>query len=264
MIAVKNVSKTYSTPQAKVQALQDVSLEIEAGDIFGIIGFSGAGKSTLVRCLNRLEEPDAGSITIDGQEITSLDKGRLRLARRKIGMIFQQFNLLDAKTVFENIAFPLEVSGYPKAQIRGRVEEILELVGLQDKANAYPSQLSGGQKQRVALARAFASHPDLLLMDEPFSALDTLTAETSRNLFIDLWKKHRPTTILTTHNLAEAVTLGKYILLLRKLPATVYHWIENPLFDSNGQHSEEEFYRFVRELSDLLRSSNNNPIEAYG
>ena len=128
----------------------------------------------------------------------------------------------------------------------------------------YPSQLSGGQKQRVALARAFASHPDLLLMDEPFSALDTLTAETSRNLFIDLWKKHRPTTILTTHNLAEAVTLGKYILLLCKLPATVYHWIENPLFDSNGQHSEEEFYRFVRELSDLLRSSNNNPIEAYG
>ena len=137
MIAVKNVSKVYSTPQAKVQALQDVSLEIEAGDIFGIIGFSGAGKSTLVRCLNRLEEPDSGSIIIDGQEITALDKGKLRLARRKIGMIFQQFNLLDAKTVFENVAFPLEVSGYPKAQIRARVEEILELVGLQDNPEGY-------------------------------------------------------------------------------------------------------------------------------
>lgn len=137
MIAVKNVSKVYSTPQAKVQALQDVSLEIEAGDIFGIIGFSGAGKSTLVRCLNRLEEPDSGSIIIDGQEITALDKGQLRLARRKIGMIFQQFNLLDAKTVFENVAFPLEVSGYPKTQIRARVEEILELVGLQDNPEGY-------------------------------------------------------------------------------------------------------------------------------
>ncbi|MEM5770861.1 MAG: ATP-binding cassette domain-containing protein, partial [Bacillota bacterium] len=175
MIIVRDVSKTYVTPYDNISALDKVSLQIARGDIFGIIGFSGAGKSTLIRCLNRLEEPDAGTILIDGKDITAMDKTQLRLARRKIGMIFQQFNLLDAKTVYENVAFPLEVSGYPRDRIKSRVEEILTLVGLTNKLNAYPLQLSGGQKQRVGIARALSNEPAVLLSDEATSALDPQT-----------------------------------------------------------------------------------------
>jgi D-methionine transport system ATP-binding protein len=175
MISIRGLSKTYYTPEAKIEAIKNISLDIEKGDIFGIIGFSGAGKSTLIRCLNRLEEPDSGTVTIEGTEITSLSKDELSKARNKIGMIFQQFNLFDSKTVFQNVAFPLEVAGYPKKLIAGRVNEIIELVGLSDKINAYPLQLSGGQKQRVGIARALANEPDVLLSDEATSALDPQT-----------------------------------------------------------------------------------------
>ncbi|ADY57079.1 Phosphonate-transporting ATPase [Syntrophobotulus glycolicus DSM 8271] len=201
MIAIKNLSKTYRTEHLEVKALDNIDLQIEKGSIFGIIGFSGAGKSTLVRCLNRLEEPDSGSVFIEGQEITNLDQKNLRLARRKIGMIFQQFNLFDSMTVYENVAFPLQVAGYPKNQIKGRVHEILQLVYLTDKLNAYPSHLSGGQKQRVGIARALANKPEVLLCDEATSALDPQTTYSILELLKNINEKLQLTIVLITHEL---------------------------------------------------------------
>ena len=201
MIKINNLSKTFNTPYGSIQVLKDINLEIEKGDIFGIIGFSGAGKSTLVRCINRLEEPDEGKIFIEEKEITALKKSELRQARKKIGMIFQQFNLLDSRTVYDNISFSLEVAGYKKGEIKERVEEILELVELTDKRNAYPLQLSGGQKQRVGIARALANNPDVLLSDEATSALDPQTTYSILELLKNINKKLNLTIILITHEL---------------------------------------------------------------
>lgn len=201
MITIENINKTYFTPHASIKALNNINLQIEKGDIFGIIGFSGAGKSTLIRCLNRLEEPDSGTIRIEGQDITAMSKTQLRLARRKIGMIFQQFNLFDAKTVFENVAFPLEVAGFSPKIINSRVMQILDLVGLTDKAKAYPLQLSGGQKQRVGIARALSNEPDVLLSDEATSALDPQTTFSILELLKDINKKMGLTIVLITHEL---------------------------------------------------------------
>ncbi len=201
MIEITNLSKIYNTPYGKITALKNIDLSIEKGDIYGIIGFSGAGKSTLIRCLNRLEEPDTGKITIEGLDINTLDKNALSKSRKKMGMIFQQFNLLDSRTVFDNIGFPLELDGIPKAQIKERVDEILELVELTDKGNAYPSQLSGGQKQRVGIARALANKPDILLSDEATSALDPLTTYSILELLKNINEKLNITIILITHEL---------------------------------------------------------------
>ncbi|MDF2877459.1 MAG: methionine import ATP-binding protein MetN [Clostridia bacterium] len=201
MITISNLSKEYNTPYGKITALKNVNLKISRGDIYGIIGFSGAGKSTLIRCINRLEEPDSGKIEIDNLDITVLDKNKLNESRKKIGMIFQQFNLLDSRTVFDNIAFPLEIDKVPQREIKKRVEEILELVELTDKKDAYPSQLSGGQKQRVGIARALANKPDILLSDEATSALDPLTTFSILELLKDINKKLKITIILITHEL---------------------------------------------------------------
>ncbi len=201
MIDISNLSKVYHTPYGKVTALKDINLSIEKGDIYGIIGFSGAGKSTLIRCLNRLEEPDTGKITIEGLDINSLDKKSLNKTRKKVGMIFQQFNLLDSRTVFDNVGFPLELDKVPKKEIKERVEEILDLVELTDKRNAYPSQLSGGQKQRVGIARALANKPDILLSDEATSALDPLTTYSILELLKDINEKLNITIVLITHEL---------------------------------------------------------------
>ena len=201
MITLSNVSKIYNTPQATITALDNVNLKIEDGDIFGVIGFSGAGKSTLIRCLNRLEEPDSGHIFIGGQDITAMNKQELRLARRKIGMIFQQFNLFDSKTVFDNVAFPLRVAGYSKNKLTNRVREILDLVDLTDKEKAYPLQLSGGQKQRVGIARALSNEPDVLLSDEATSALDPQTTYSILELLKNINQKLGLTIVLITHEL---------------------------------------------------------------
>lgn len=201
MITIQNLNKTFNTPYGKIQVLKDINLEIKKGDIFGIIGFSGAGKSTMIRCLNRLEEPDNGSIIIGGKDITTMNKRELRVARKKIGMIFQNFSLFDSKTVFQNVAFPLEVAGYPRKKIKRRVEEILELVELQDKVSYYPSQLSGGQKQRVGIARALANEPDVLLSDEATSALDPQTTFSILELLKNINKKLNITIVLITHEL---------------------------------------------------------------
>ena len=172
MITLKNVSKTYETKDGTVHALQDVSLTINKGDIFGIIGMSGAGKSTLVRCLNFLERPTSGTVEIEGKDLSALSEKELRMERRGIAMIFQHFNLLMQKNVMDNVCFPLRIAGVSKADARKRAKELLEIVGLSDKAKAYPIQLSGGQKQRVAIARALASNPKILLCDAATSALD--------------------------------------------------------------------------------------------
>ena len=201
MISVKNISKTFNTPTGKVEVLKNVNLEVEDGDIFGVVGFSGAGKSTSIRCLNGLEKVDSGTIIVGENEITKLDRKQLRNARKKIGMIFQQFNLFDSKTVYENIAFPLEISGYKKENIRERVEEILDLVELSEKRDSYPLQLSGGQKQRVGIARALANEPDVLLSDEATSALDPQTTYSILELLRNINKKLNLTIVIITHEL---------------------------------------------------------------
>ena len=177
MIELNHISKDFGNGQRQVHAVRDVSLSIEKGEIFGIIGFSGAGKSTLVRCMNLLERPTAGTVTVDGQELTALATKELRQARKKTGMIFQHFNLMPSRTVFGNVAYPLRGSGLSKADIREKVQRLLDLVEIGDKADAYPRQLSGGQKQRVAIARALIHNRSILLVDEGTSALDQKNAD---------------------------------------------------------------------------------------
>ncbi|WP_347489240.1 methionine ABC transporter ATP-binding protein [Desulfoscipio sp. XC116] len=201
MIKIKDLSKIYITPGQKIIALDKASLTVDKGEIFGIIGLSGAGKSTLIRCINMLETPTEGSIIVDGQEITSLDKRGLRVARQKIGMIFQHFNLLSSRTVFENVMFPLEIARVPRQDAAKRVRELLELVGLADKAGAFPSQLSGGQKQRVGIARALANDPKILLSDEATSALDPQTTRSILKLLRDINRQLNLTILLITHDM---------------------------------------------------------------
>lgn len=201
MIRIEALSKVFKDKNNNVHALKDISMNIEKGDIFGIIGLSGAGKSTLVRCINRLEEPTAGKVYIDDTDITSLDKAALAAMRRRIGMIFQHFNLLSRKNCSKNIAFPLEISGYQKDQINVRVAELLELVDLKDKSRAYPSQLSGGQKQRIAIARALATKPDILLCDEATSALDPNTTKSILKLLKTINESLGITIVIITHQM---------------------------------------------------------------
>ncbi|MFY9140070.1 MAG: methionine ABC transporter ATP-binding protein [Thermacetogeniaceae bacterium] len=201
MIEVKHLTKIYKTPSQEILALDDVSLQVEDGEIFGIIGLSGAGKSTLIRCINMLEKPTSGTVIINGVEITALEPHELRTARQKIGMIFQHFNLLSSRNVFDNVMFPLEIAGVPKKEAAERVMELLELVGLADKADAYPAQLSGGQKQRVGIARALANSPQLLLSDEATSALDPQTTRSILGLLKDINKRFNLTILLITHDM---------------------------------------------------------------
>lgn len=201
MIELKNLTKTFKTSEGVVHAVDDVNVTIQDGEVFGIIGFSGAGKSTLVRCINLLERPTSGSVLINGVDLVRLSSTQLREARRKIGMIFQQFNLLEQRSVAANIRYPLEIAGVPKAQANARVTELLDLVGLRDKANAYPAQLSGGQKQRVAIARALAPKPEILLCDEATSALDPITTKSILDLLKSVNEKLGVTIVVITHEM---------------------------------------------------------------
>ena len=201
MIKISHVEKIYNAPSGKVHALRGIDLEIAKGEIYGIIGLSGAGKSTLVRCINMLERPTAGSVIVDGQDMMKLSEDELRGARKNIGMIFQHFNLLTTKTVYDNVAFPLTLTGTPSAEIAKKVEPLLELVGLKDKAKQFPSQLSGGQKQRVGIARALASDPKILLCDEATSALDPQTTKSILALIKDVNKKFALTVVVITHEM---------------------------------------------------------------
>lgn len=201
MIHIQHLSKTYATSRGRFEALRDVSLHIEQGEVFGIIGPSGAGKSTLVQCINLLERPDSGTITIGGTELTGLGEAALRQQRRRIGMVFQGFNLLARRTVYGNVALPLEIAGVPGAEIPARVERLLALVGLAHLRDSYPSQISGGQKQRVGIARALANDPDVLLSDEATSALDPETTHNILALLRDINQKTGVTVIMITHQM---------------------------------------------------------------
>ncbi|WP_128894008.1 methionine ABC transporter ATP-binding protein [Longirhabdus pacifica] len=201
MINLTNVSKEYIVVKKKVNALSEINLCIKKGEIFGIIGYSGAGKSTLVRCMNLLEKPSTGQVEIGGVDLTALPSAKLQSERKKIGMIFQHFNLLSSKTIFENVAFPLRLNKVPKKMIQNRVDELLQLVGLEDHRNKYPSQLSGGQKQRVGIARALANQPDVLLCDEATSALDPQTTQSILELLLDIQRKLKLTIVIITHEM---------------------------------------------------------------
>ncbi|WP_108652529.1 methionine ABC transporter ATP-binding protein [Dongshaea marina] len=201
MIELKNIHKSYQQGNQSVEALRGIDIHIQPGEIFGIIGRSGAGKSTLVRCINLLETPTSGDVILDGVALNQLNAKQLRLERQQIGKVFQHFNLLQSRTVSGNVAFPLELIKQPKEQINNRVNELLELVGLQDKANAYPSELSGGQKQRVAIARALAAEPKVLLCDEATSALDPETTQQILSLLKEINQRLGVTIILVTHEM---------------------------------------------------------------
>ena len=202
IIKIKNLGKIFQTKSGPVQALGSVDLEIHQGEIFGIIGLSGAGKSTLVRCINFLERPTAGTVIVDGKDLGTLSPKELGVARRNMGMIFQQFNLLMQRTTLDNVCFPLELTGIPKRKARIRAKELLEIVGLGDKLKSYPVQLSGGQKQRVAIARALATNPKVILCDEATSALDPTTTASILELLKELNKKLGITIIIITHEMS--------------------------------------------------------------
>ncbi|KJF96709.1 methionine ABC transporter ATP-binding protein MetN [Photobacterium leiognathi] len=201
MIEIKQLNKVFYQGDKAINALSDINLTIQQGTIFGVIGSSGAGKSTLIRCVNLLERPSNGHVIVDGVDLTTLSNQKLTLARRKIGMIFQHFNLLSSRTVFENVALPLELANTDKATIKAKVTELLALVGLEDKHLSYPSNLSGGQKQRVAIARALASDPKVLLCDEATSALDPATTHSILELLQEINRKLNLTILLITHEM---------------------------------------------------------------
>lgn len=202
MIELRHISKTFTTKNLDIHAVKDVNLEIKAGEIFGVIGFSGAGKSTLIRCINLLERPTKGEILIDGKDMMKLSDKELRDTRKKIGMIFQHFNLMRSSSVYQNVAFPLKDSGLSKAEIEKKVMELLALVDLSEKRDAYPSELSGGQKQRVAIARALANDPKVLLCDEATSALDPQTTRSILKLLKEVNQRLQITIVLITHEMS--------------------------------------------------------------
>ena len=214
MIEFTHVSKDFGSGEKMVRAVCDVSLTIQDGEIFGIIGFSGAGKSTLVRCINLLERPTNGTVVVDGKEMTALSPKELRLARRKIGMIFQHFNLMPSRTVFGNVAYPLQGQGLSKQAIQNKVRKLLKLVDIADKETAYPSQLSGGQKQRVAIARALANDPKVLLCDEATSALDPQTTKAILTLLKDLNQKLNLTIVMVTHEMAVVKEICDHVAIM--------------------------------------------------
>ena len=215
MIELKHVSKTFDAGTAGgVDALKDVSLTIEDGDIYGIIGMSGAGKSTLVRCINLLEKPTSGEIIVNGQRLDTMTPAQLRAARREITMIFQRFNLLMQRTCLRNVCFPMELAGVKKSEAEQRARELLELVGLPDKADAYPAQLSGGQQQRIAIARALATHPKVLLCDEATSALDPNTTRQILELIRDINKQLNITVVVITHQMSVVEEICDHVAIL--------------------------------------------------
>ena len=214
MIELRHISKDFGTGEHAVHAVQDVSLTVETGEIFGIIGFSGAGKSTLVRCINLLERPTSGEVLLDGQELTALPPKQLRQTRKKIGMIFQHFNLMPSRTVAGNVAYPLRGSGLSREQIAAKVQSLLELVGIGNKADAFPSQLSGGQKQRVAIARALATRPKYLLCDEATSALDPNTTQSILHLLKEINQTLGVTIVVITHEMRVIEQICKRVAVI--------------------------------------------------
>lgn len=229
IIKIEHLTKHFGGGRDEVAALEDINITIHSGEIFGVIGLSGAGKSTLVRCVNLLERPTAGTVWVDGREMTALSPKELREARKSIGMIFQSFNLLMQRTALENVCFPLELAGASRKEAEARGLELLELVDLKSRAGAYPAQLSGGQKQRVAIARTLATNPDIILLDEPISALDVTNREIMKAELKALQKKFHVTMLFITHDQEEAFFLSDRIMVMNEgnieqmdTPLTIY------------------------------------------
>ena len=262
MIELKNISKKFGKKNNEFHALKNVSLEVNEGDILGIIGFSGAGKSTLIRTVNLLEKPDSGQIIIHGTDLTKLNAKNLAGQRKKIGMIFQHFNLMPSRTVFENIAFPLKHSGLSKKQVQEKVSELLTLVELTDKESQYPSQLSGGQKQRVAIARALANNPKILLCDEATSALDPTTTKQILGLLKKLRDKLNLTIVIITHQINVVKDICDKVAVMEhgKVVET------GDVFDIFANPKDEVTKRFIHSTTNLqkieeLISENSNVVQ---
>ena len=250
MIELEHISKTFGTGAAAVHAVRDVTLTVQEGEIFGIIGFSGAGKSTLVRCINLLETPTSGRVTVDGRELTGLSEKELRQARKKIGMIFQSFNLMPSRTVFQNIAYPLHGSGMSREQVEEKVLSLLELVNMSEKRDVYPSQLSGGQKQRVAIARALASDPKVLLCDEATSALDPQTTRSILRLLHSLNEKLGLTIVVITHEMSVIKEICTRVAVMED-GAVVEMGEVFDIFSNPQQTITREFIRTTSNLSKI-------------
>lgn len=262
MIELKHITKTFVTPKQNVHAVEDVSLTIQDGEIYGIIGFSGAGKSTLVRCMNLLEKPSSGQVIINDQDLTAMSETELRAVRKKIGMIFQHFNLMRSRTVFENIAYPLKGSKLSKDEIKAKVKELLKLVDLEEKENAYPSQLSGGQKQRVAIARALANDPSVLLCDEATSALDPQTTHSILALLKEVNQKLGITIVLITHEMGVIKAICDKVAVMES-----GHVVEEgkilDVFSSPKQQVTKNFIRSTSSISQIYEMvEKNDPLVA--
>jgi len=249
-IVIEHLYKSFLSKDGKVEALKDINLSIETGDIFGIIGMSGAGKSTLVRCMNFLEVPTQGRVLIKGKSLSELSEAELRQQRQEIGMIFQNFNLLMQKSVLENVCFPLYIQGKKKKEAHSRALELLEIVGLSDKAKSYPSQLSGGQKQRVAIARALASNPKILLCDEATSALDPQTTYSILELLRDINRRFGITIVMITHQMSVVREICSHVAILYE-GEVVEEGLVSQIFDHPKSKVAKE----------LIRKDSGNDVE---
>lgn len=254
IISLRGVTKVFNTKESDVDALIDINLDIYQGEIYGIIGQSGAGKSTLVRCMNFLERPTKGSVIFDGKNLADLSLKELLKVRQSIGMIFQQFNLLMQRTVLRNVCYPLEIAGVPKKEAKQRAAELLEMVGLSDKINAYPSQLSGGQKQRVAIARAIATRPKVLLCDEATSALDPMTTRSILDLLKDINQRFGITIVIITHEMDVIETICDKVAILENGRIVEKGKVEDVFINPKSEagkrlvfKSEEQFSEFESE-----------------
>ncbi len=256
MILLENVKKIYKSKSGDVTAVDNANLQIEKGEIFGVIGYSGAGKSSLIRLFNQLEKPTSGQITIANRVISAITGNELRKARQEIGMIFQHFNLLWSRTVRENIAFPLEIAGVDKEKRRKRVDELIHLVGLEGRGDAYPSQLSGGQKQRVGIARALANNPQVLLCDEATSALDPETTDQILDLLLDINKRLGLTIVLITHEMHVIRKICNRVAVMEQGKIVE----SGPVLDVFRNPQQDITKRFVQQLTDS--EDTNETIES--
>lgn len=253
MIELKDISVVFSQKNRQITAVKDVNLTVEQGDVYGIVGYSGAGKSTLVRVINLLQRPTIGNVVIDGVEFTELKPKELREKRKNIGMIFQHFNLMDSRTIFENVDFSLKYSGKKKAERKAKVAELLSLVGLSDKVNAYPSQLSGGQKQRVAIARALANDPEILLCDEATSALDPKTTLQILALLKELNKKLGLTIVLITHEMQVVKEICNKVAVMED-GQVIEHGDSVQIFSKPEQPLTKDFIRTATHVDQALET----------
>lgn len=260
IISLQGVSKEFNTRAGKVNALSNINLEVEEGDIYGIIGLSGAGKSTLVRCMNLLEIPTEGKVVFDGEELTDRKRKDLNSKRKEIAMIFQQFNLLMQRNVLRNVSFPLEIGGVPKKEAEKRAEELLELVDLKDRTLSYPSQLSGGQKQRVAIARALSTNPKVLLCDEATSALDPDTTKSILRLLKKINRDYKITIIVITHEMEVVRQICNKVAIIEKGEIVESGTVESVFKKPKSQAGRKLFFQKEDEPDRNMRTSVKNRV----